>query len=131
MKQPSLANAELAVMDLLWRNDDPMTARQILEQLYPDAAKPQHGTVQRLLQRLEDKGYIERDDDYDRHGQLVRREHIHSGGRSSTIMEYVYDAAGNLLHHDTFVSQYAPRRAAYHYGPGYEPPEEEEEEEIP
>jgi BlaI family penicillinase repressor len=61
MKQAPLANAELAVMDLLWRNDDPMTARQILEQLYPDAAKPQHGTVQRLLQRLEDKGFIERD----------------------------------------------------------------------
>jgi len=48
-------------MDLLWQNEKPMTARQILEQLYPDAAKPQHGTVQRLLQRLEDKGYVERD----------------------------------------------------------------------
>ena len=60
MKQPPLANAELAVMNLLWRNDR-LTARQIREQLYPDAAKPQHGTVQRLLQRLEDKGYVERD----------------------------------------------------------------------
>jgi predicted transcriptional regulator len=55
-----LANAELAVMDLLWR-EDRLTARQIREQLYPDAAKAQHGTVQRLLQRLEDKGYVERD----------------------------------------------------------------------
>ena len=61
MKQAPLANAELAVMDLLWGNDDPLTARQIREQLYPDAAKAQHGTVQRLLQRLEEKGYIERD----------------------------------------------------------------------
>ena len=60
MKQPPLANAELAVMNLLWQNDR-LTARQIREQLYPDAAKPQHGTVQRLLQRLEDKGYVERD----------------------------------------------------------------------
>ena len=60
MNQPALANAELAVMDLLWENDR-MTARQIREQLYPDATKPQHGTVQRLLQRLEDKGYVERD----------------------------------------------------------------------
>jgi predicted transcriptional regulator len=55
-----LANAELAVMDLLWQNDR-MTARQIRERLYPDATKAQHGTVQRLLQRLEDKGYVERD----------------------------------------------------------------------
>ena len=60
MKQPPLANAELAVMDLLWR-DDRLTARQMREQLYPDAAKAQHGTVQRLLQRLEEKGYVERD----------------------------------------------------------------------
>ena len=60
MQQPPLANAELAVMNLLWQNDR-LTARQIREQLYPDATKAQHGTVQRLLQRLEDKGYVERD----------------------------------------------------------------------
>ncbi len=61
MKQSPLANAELAIMDLLWENNAPITARQIREQLYPDPSKPQHGTVQRLLQRLEDKGYVERD----------------------------------------------------------------------
>ena len=60
MKQTSLANAELAVMDLLWKRDQ-MTAREIREELYKDAGKAQHGTVQRLLQRLEDKGYVERD----------------------------------------------------------------------
>ena len=60
MKQPQLANAELAIMDLLWQQDR-MTARQIREKLYPDETKAQHGTVQRLLQRLEDKGYIHRD----------------------------------------------------------------------
>ena len=59
MTQP-LANAELAVMDLLWQQDR-LTARQIREQLYPDATKAQHGTVQRLLQRLEEKGYVQRD----------------------------------------------------------------------
>ena len=60
MKQPPLANAELSVMNLLWQNDH-LTARQIREQLYPDTTKAQHGTVQRLLQRLEDKGYVMRD----------------------------------------------------------------------
>lgn len=60
MRQSALANAELAVMDLLWQNDR-LTARQIREQLYPDETKAQHGTVQRLLQRLEDKGYVQRD----------------------------------------------------------------------
>ncbi|MCP5119244.1 MAG: BlaI/MecI/CopY family transcriptional regulator [bacterium] len=60
MKQPRLANAELAVMELLWQQDR-VTARHIREELYPGAVKAQHGTVQRLLQRLEDKGFIDRD----------------------------------------------------------------------
>lgn len=60
MKQRHLANAELAVMELLWQ-EDRLTARHIREQLYPGATKAQHGTVQRLLQRLEDKGFVERD----------------------------------------------------------------------
>ena len=60
MKPQPLANAELAVMELLWQNER-LTARDIRERLYPDATKAQHGTVQRLLQRLEDKGYVERD----------------------------------------------------------------------
>jgi BlaI family penicillinase repressor len=60
MKQQQLTNAELAIMNLLWQNDR-LTAREIREQLYHDATKAQHGTVQKLLQRLEDKGYVERD----------------------------------------------------------------------
>ena len=60
MKQPPLANAELAVMDLLWQRDR-LKAREIREHLYPDATRAQHGTVQKLLQRLEDKGYVVRD----------------------------------------------------------------------
>lgn len=56
----TLANAELAVMELLW--DEPrLTARSIRERLYPDASRAQHGTVQKLLQRLEDKGFVRRD----------------------------------------------------------------------
>ena len=57
---PTLTNAEFAIMDLLWQTDR-LTARKIREQRYPDAAKAQHGTVQKLLQRLEEKGYVERD----------------------------------------------------------------------
>jgi hypothetical protein len=48
-------------MELLW-DDDLVTARQIRERLYADQ-KNQHGTVQRLLQRLEEKGYVARNDD--------------------------------------------------------------------
>jgi BlaI family transcriptional regulator, penicillinase repressor len=55
-----LANAELSVMELLWRQPA-LTARQLRDQLYPDSDKAQHGTVQRLLQRLEEKGFVGRD----------------------------------------------------------------------
>jgi predicted transcriptional regulator len=55
----TLANAELAVMELLW-DDGRLTARHIRERLYPEQ-KNQHGTVQRLLQRLEEKSYVSRD----------------------------------------------------------------------
>lgn len=57
----ALANAELAVMNLLWESGERMTARDIRERLYPDSTRAQHGTVQRLLQRLEEKGFLERD----------------------------------------------------------------------
>jgi len=60
MKHEPLANAELAIMDQLWGRER-MTARQLRDLLYGKSEKAQHGTVQRLLQRLEDKGYIERD----------------------------------------------------------------------
>ena len=55
-----LANSEYAVMDLLWR-EAPLTSREIREKLYPDSEKKQHGTVHRLLQRLEDKELVEAD----------------------------------------------------------------------
>ena len=60
MTLPALPNAELAVMELLWTKGR-VTARQIIERLYADATKPQHGTVQRLLQRLAAKGFVARD----------------------------------------------------------------------
>jgi vancomycin resistance protein YoaR len=44
------------------------------------------------------------------------------GGLTATIERWIYDESGEVLHHDTFVSEYAPRPAAYHYGPGYQPP---------
>jgi vancomycin resistance protein YoaR len=45
-------------------------------------------------------------------------------GLTATIVRKVYDVEGNLISRNVFVSKYAPRRAVYHYGPGYEPPEE-------
>ena len=60
MTRPTLANAELALMELLWQQDR-RTARQLQAELYPRATRAQHGTVQKLLQRLEEKDFVERD----------------------------------------------------------------------
>ncbi len=60
MSASQLTNAELAVLELLWERGE-LTARQIREYLYPDAERAQHGTVQRFLQSLEEKGCVVRD----------------------------------------------------------------------
>lgn len=60
MPTAPLANAELAVMELLW-DHGAMTARQVQDRLYGASDRSQHGTVQRLLQRLEDKDFVRRD----------------------------------------------------------------------
>ncbi len=44
-------------------------------------------------------------------------------GLTAKVERWVYDRNGNLLYHNVFVSKYAPRRAVYRYGPGYEPPQ--------
>jgi len=53
----------------------------------------------------------------------VKRWQSAVGGLTATIERTVYEASGEVLHQDTFVSEYEPRRAAYHYGPGYEAPQ--------
>jgi len=49
-----------------------------------------------------------------------------ANGLTATVTRKVYDAAGNLIYDDVFVSKYAARRAIYRYGPGYQPPTESE-----
>src|SRR5262249_53020005 len=53
-------DAELAVLQLLW-DHGAATIRQLTEALYPGGGTPQYATVQKLLERLESKGYVRRD----------------------------------------------------------------------
>jgi predicted transcriptional regulator len=58
--RPAATDAELAILKLLWEHE-PLSAREIREQLYPRGTLSDHATVQKLLQRLEQKKLIARD----------------------------------------------------------------------
>ena len=56
-RPPDVTDAELAVLQTLWERGT-ATIRQITEILYPEGTTAQYGTVQKLLERLETKGYV-------------------------------------------------------------------------
>jgi predicted transcriptional regulator len=55
-----LPDAELAVLQLLWERG-PSTIRQLADELYAQRTDATYATVQKLLDRLEAKGCVERD----------------------------------------------------------------------
>jgi len=61
-----VTDAELAVLQTLW-DLQPATIRQITDAVYPEATDAKYATVQKLLERLAEKGHVTRD----------RRQHAH------------------------------------------------------
>jgi predicted transcriptional regulator len=57
---PDVTDAELAVLQTLWEQGS-STIRRLADLLYPGGTAAQYGTVQKLLERLEGKGYVNRD----------------------------------------------------------------------
>ena len=55
-----VTEAELAVLDFLWEQSQ-ATVRQISERLYPTGNSSHHATVQKLLDRLKTKQFVQRD----------------------------------------------------------------------
>ncbi len=51
---------ELAILQVLW-DQGPATIRRITDLLYPDGGAAHYATVQKLLDRLEAKGFVTRD----------------------------------------------------------------------
>jgi BlaI family transcriptional regulator, penicillinase repressor len=67
--EPFLADvteAELAVLQALWDGGE-ATIRQLADALYPGGNEAHYATVQKLLERLEGKGHVERDRRYHAH----------------------------------------------------------------
>ena len=55
-----VTDAELAVLQILW-DDGPATIRRLTDLLYPGGGAAQYATVQKLLDRLQEKQYVRRD----------------------------------------------------------------------
>jgi BlaI family penicillinase repressor len=55
------SEAELAVMQVLWDRGE-ATRRDLADELYPNGGPAHYTTVQKLLERLERKGYVRRTD---------------------------------------------------------------------
>ena len=55
-----ITESELAVLRILW-DRGASTIRQLTEVLYPQGGAAQYATVQKLLDRMEAKGYVRRD----------------------------------------------------------------------
>jgi predicted transcriptional regulator len=54
-----VTDAELAVLEVLWETG-PASVRQLVDRLYPAAGPSAPSTVQKLLERLEAKSYVNR-----------------------------------------------------------------------
>jgi BlaI family penicillinase repressor len=58
---PDVTEAELGVLEVLWRHG-PSTVRRISDEIYPGGGPSKHATVQKLLERLErENRYVKRD----------------------------------------------------------------------
>lgn len=55
-----VSDMELEVLQVLW-DTGPCTIRHLTDTLYPGGGPPKYWTVQKLLERLDEKGYVRRD----------------------------------------------------------------------
>ena len=58
-KAQDVTDAELALMHILWEREE-ATVRDFVNRLYPSGTPSDLATVQKLLKRLENKGYVTR-----------------------------------------------------------------------
>ncbi len=88
-----VTEAELAVLQLLW-DDGPGPVRPLAEKLYPGGGNSAYATVQKLLERLELKGYVsrKRQDGVQKYESLVDKEGL-IGRRLRAVAEQLCDGS--------------------------------------
>jgi len=95
-----VTDAELAVLQVLW-DEGAATVRHLADTLYPGGTNSQYATVQKLLERLEGKDYVQRN----RHAwphvfePLVDRDELIGRRLQTTANELCDGSIGPLLTH--------------------------------
>lgn len=59
-KAVDVTDTELAILEVIWKQSS-ATIREITGELYAKGTTGEYGTVQKLLERLEEKGCVKRD----------------------------------------------------------------------
>jgi BlaI family penicillinase repressor len=95
-----VTDAEREVLRALWE-DGPATIRALADRLYPGGATSEYATVQKLLERLEDKGHVSRRPGGRQHvfAARVRREELVARRLRDTADELCDGSLTPLLTH--------------------------------
>jgi predicted transcriptional regulator len=106
-----VTDAELAVLEVLWKQGL-ATIRQITDQLYPEGGSSQYATVQKLLERLEGKGFIRRDRGAGAHmfAAAVNREQLIGRRLQATAEKLCGGSLTPLLMHLVRARKLSPRQ---------------------
>ncbi len=88
-RKGAVPDAELAVLKVLWESG-PSTIRSITDSLYPRGEAAHYATVQKLLERLQERGYAAR--------QREARVNVYRAtvARDDLLRERLRDAADKL-----------------------------------
>jgi predicted transcriptional regulator len=92
-----ITDAELDVLQILWK-EGPLPIRAITEALYGECRTSQYATVQKLLERLEAKGCVQRDRSANVHvftAAIARDELV--GRRLQAVAEELCDGSWTPL----------------------------------
>ena len=84
-----VTEAELEVLRALWELDA-ATIRALADRIYPDGGASEYATVQKLLERLEDKGHVKH--------RLEGRQNVYTArlGREDLVARRLRDTADTL-----------------------------------
>jgi BlaI family penicillinase repressor len=95
-----VTDAEREVLRALWE-DGPATIRALADRLYPGGGTSEYATVQKLLERLEDKGHVSRRPGGRQHvfAARVRREELVARRLRDTADELCDGSLTPLLTH--------------------------------